>query len=217
MQTLMVGIPKKTRVIINKICEDVLNNQYNDNVKLKDAVQNLFESIPLQSTEFLVKRLFEKTSISIESQQGRIIERVQESLGIDFFNAFKNKYSELDAAVQRNAGMLLQQIIAGKQVTINGQNFKFDRAKILKFIINGILYTYRNERFHGDAFSPFKSSTAKIKTYANSYYFLISIYFILVQLIYKHHPELLDLDVLAESLEENTLRYNIVFKSQRTK
>jgi hypothetical protein len=207
----------KTWKILNKTSEDILINQLNRNSNLLDAIRNLFNSVPLQATEFLVRRLFETTTTSLKSQQAQIIERVTDSLSEDLFQSFKAKYGVLTPDSQRKAGMLLQLIISGERVDINGKSYQLSTTQILKLLINGLLYTYRNERFHGDAFSPFKSSKTQIKTYAHSYFCLISTYFFISQLIYQHFSSEFDIDKIANTLNENTIRYNLVFENHRKK
>lgn len=207
----------KTWKILNKTSEDILINQINRNTNLSESLAILIKSVPLQATEFLVRRLFETTTSSLKSQQRQIIERVTDSLGQDLFDSFKAKYGDLTSESQRKAGMLLQIIISGERFEINGINYQLNKLQTIKLIINGLLYTYRNERFHGDAFSPFKSSKTQIKTYAHSYFCLISTYFFISQLIYQHFESQFDLDKIANSLKENTIRYNLVFEEQRKK
>lgn len=207
----------KTWKILNKTSEDILINQINRNSNLSNALVILFNSVPLQATEFLVRRLFETTTASLKSQQTQIIERVTDSLGQDLFDCFKNKYGALTPDNQRKAGMLLQLIISGIKVDIDGKFYQLDKLQTIKLLINGLLYTYRNERFHGDAFSPFKSSKTQIKTYAHSYYCLIATYFFISQLIYQHFPTQFNIDIIADSLNENTTRYNLVFSGQKKK
>lgn len=207
----------KTWKILNKTSEDILINQLNRSNDLLKAIKNLFDSVPLQATEFLVRRLFETTSGSLKSQQTQIIERVTDSLGSDLFESIKQKYGALNPESQRKAGMLLQLIISGKRVDINGKNYQLNTLQTLKLLINGLLYTYRNERFHGDAFSPFKSSKTQIKTYAHSYFCLIATYFFISQLIFQHFESQFDIDKIANSLNENTIRFNLIFESHRKK
>lgn len=45
------------------------------------------------------------------------------------------------------------------------------------------LATYRHERFHGEAFSPFRSSKATLKTYAHAYYMLIAAYIVILGML----------------------------------
>jgi hypothetical protein len=207
----------KSWKILNKASEDILINQFNSNSDLYQAIIDLFRSVPLQSTEFLVRRLFEKTTASLRSQQAQIEERVKDSLGEEMFNNFKTKYGTLTPESQRNAGMLLQLIIAGNKVEINGKCYQISILQRLKLIINGLLYTYRNERFHGDGFSPFKSSKTQIKTYAHSYFCLIATYFFISQLIFQHFKSQFNLNTIADSLNKNTVNFNIVFEGHRKK
>ena len=131
----------KTWKILNKISEDILINQINQNAKLDNAFINLINSIPLQATEFLVRRMFEVTTASLKSQQTQIIERVTDSMGSDFFNSFKNKYPVLTPDSQRKAGLLLQKIISGNRIELNGREFGLSKLQIVKLLINGMLYT----------------------------------------------------------------------------
>ncbi|TBX66052.1 hypothetical protein [Bacillus toyonensis] len=49
----------------------------------------------------------------------------------------------------------------------------------LHLLVNGILYTMRNDRAHGASSSSFKSSKASLRTYAHNHFCFISIYFLL--------------------------------------
>ncbi|MDO6598438.1 hypothetical protein Q4512_16080 [Oceanihabitans sp. 2_MG-2023] len=202
----------KTWKITNKISEDFFINQYNNNSELNSAFKELTKAVPLQATEYLIKKLFEEESSAIKSQQRQITDRVKDCIGNELFDAIEKKYGDLNADTQRRAGMLLQILLSGREIELKEKKYQLSQLQIIKLLINGILYTYRNERFHGDAFSPFKSSLTKIKTYAHSYYLLISTYFFISQLIYKDYPNLIELSEIAKSLNENTVRYNLVFE-----
>lgn len=206
----------KTHIILNKVCEDILINQFNNNQPLKDAVETMLNSIPLQATEFLVRRLFETAQYSTKSQQDKIRERVKACIG-NLYDDLNKKYTPLTPETQRQCGMFVQILLAGREVTIEGNTYRLSLLDRLKFLVNGILYSYRNERFHGDSFSPFKSSKTAIKTYAHSYFCLISTYFFLCQLIYADYPGLLNIADMTVSLTANITRYNDVFLSQRRK
>lgn len=205
----------KSWKILNKSCEDIFKNQINDETVLKSVFEELLNLIPLQATEFLIKRIFETTSIAIKSQQTQIKERVKDSLGTDLYDAIESKYggTNFNATNQRNAALLLKTIITGEEVNILGQKFKLDIEKISKFLINGLLYTYRNERFHGDAFSPFKSSKADMKTYSVSYYYLITTYFFIACLIYRNYDSIINITEVGEKLNDNNSRFKLIFEN----
>ncbi len=204
----------KTHKILYKVCEDILLNQYNSNVELANSFSNLINNVPLQATEFLIKRLLESNSNALKSQQNKIIERFIEITSQDLFECLKIKYDFFTPENQRKAGLLLQLLIKGNEVEINTQKFKLTLIQQLKLITNGILYTYRNERFHGDSFSPFKCSATRLKTYAHSYYCLIATYFFISQLIFHHYPNKFKLSEIAEQLDDNTNRFVLVFGNQ---
>ncbi len=66
----------KTHKILNKVCEDILLNQFNSSVELSNSFLNLINNVPLQATEFLIKRLLESNTNALKSQQNKIIERL---------------------------------------------------------------------------------------------------------------------------------------------
>jgi hypothetical protein len=209
---------RKTHKILDKIVEDILDTQFAGNANLSACIEKLLLSIPLQATEFLVSRLFDLNNDSIKSQQNQIKERVENAIGTEIFNAIQNKYCPLNASTQRSAGLLFQIILAGK-------DFKFDNKKVfklslkerLKLLISGILYSYRNERFHGDAFSPFRSSKTTLKTYAYCNYCLNAVYFFLCQLMAEHFPTKFDLDIVSNSLNQNIDVYLLLFDNWKKK
>jgi hypothetical protein len=55
----------------------------------------------------------------------------------------------------------------------------------LHSLLEVCLSTYRHERAHGEAFSPFRSSKAKLKTYAHAYYMLMVSYVVVLGML--HH------------------------------
>ena len=57
----------------------------------------------------------------------------------------------------------------------------------LKCVINIFIATYRHERFHGETFSPFRSSKAKLKTYAHAYFMLMTSYIVVLGML--HHRD----------------------------
>ncbi len=88
--------------------------------------------------------------------------------------------------VLRNAALLLQLILKGREVTVNKHKYQLGLEKRLEFLLSCVLYTSRCERFHGDYFSPFKSDRANLDTYAFSYYLLAFCYIYLLTLIHRH-------------------------------
>lgn len=207
----------KTYKILDKTCEDILINQINNNAILLESVEKLLNVIPLQATEFLTRRLFQETTDSLKSQQTKIRERVEESLGKDFIELLETKYKPLTSENQRKCGLLIQKLVCGNELKIDEQIYNFTLLQRMKFLINGILYSYRNERFHGDSFSPFKSSQTKIKTFAHSYYCLITTYFFITKLMYKHFSSEILISDIISCLDDNVTRFDLVFEKHLKK
>lgn len=208
---------KKSHKVFDKVNEDILNNKLSSNQLLTEYFDDLFKSIPLQATEFIIKRTIEHPKGAIKSQHKQIKERVENSLGIDLVTAIIKKYTPFDSAKQRRAGTMCQILLREKEIVLENKKYTITDLQRLKFLISGLLYTYRNERFHGDAHSPFKSSLTKLKTYAHSYFCLISTYGLICLMMEESHPTEYDLNEIVKSLQKNLNRYNIIFGKQLKK
>lgn len=66
------------------------------------------------------------------------------------------------------------------------RSYKIELDDKLNFLINGILFTFRNDRAHGAVFSPFRSSKASIKTYAHCNFCFLAAYILLLILLQKN-------------------------------
>ena len=61
-----------------------------------------------------------------------------------------------------------------------------DFNKRIEFLLSVVLYTIRNNRFHGDNNSLFKSCAASLSTYYSMYHCLIATYSMFWLLLYKY-------------------------------
>ncbi|MDG4850923.1 hypothetical protein, partial [Peribacillus frigoritolerans] len=94
----------------------------------------------------------------------------------------------------------------GNKVTIDistERNYKIELEDELNFLINGILYTFRNERAHGAVFSPFRSSKATIKTYAHSNFCFLAAYVLLLILMSKNDGYKMSNKYVVENITQN--------------
>lgn len=82
--------------------------------------------------------------------------------------------------------------------------------KRIELLISVVLYSSRCERFHGDIYSPFKSSKAKLITYYEYYYLTLCSLFFFWVLMYKlvEREEALPQFVNFEEIE-NSVRHTI--------
>jgi hypothetical protein len=111
-----------------------------------------------------------------------------------------------NGVITRKIGKLLYNLLQGQTMVLPKHNnplqtHDYTLSLMQKFdlILNGLIYTYRNERFHGSTFSPFKSSKAKLSTYGHAHYMFLWSYFLvnLTKLFINH------LGITATEIEQN--------------
>jgi hypothetical protein len=69
--------------------------------------------------------------------------------------------------------MLLRLALRGTEVEVEGIRSLLPRTERISFLINALLYTFRNDRFHGNMQPPFKSSVGTLQTYTHAHYCFI--------------------------------------------
>ncbi|MCT9852289.1 hypothetical protein P2R64_23610 [Priestia megaterium] len=135
----------------------------------------------------------------------------------------KLKISDPRSSAVYHTGRLACYLINGETVEFTSKSYALSQEQQMKLIVLGLLYTYRNERFHGSIFSSvFRSSSASLNTYAHAYYMFILAYFILLILIAPIlHDESSDYDSLEQVFDEishnilhNTDQFKKVFSKQ---
>lgn len=163
----------------------------NKNSTLKNQFKNLIKLIPSQSYEYLGKRALENYS-PLNPKANALYTRIaltngNKELVID--NLLQHLYYKYGnpstAEITRKVGRIFYKLLFGDTINlpdINDSNreisffLSFDQK--MDLVINGLLYTFRNERFHGNTFSPFKSSQASLKTYSHAHYMFLWTYFL---------------------------------------
>lgn len=163
--------------ILKKGCEDVIAPYCNKEENVRKMFEMLFSNVSLASLRYLVVRLFFKMELSISPQVDYVRGRAEQLLGKDVLEAIHNKYVDsagiMDASNLHKAACLIRKILLGQDVDINGIKLKsLDLSKRVEFYVSCVLYSSRCERFHGDHYSPLKSSLADLSTYYEYYYFL---------------------------------------------
>lgn len=88
-----------------------------------------------------------------------------------------------------------------------------DFNKRLEFLLSTVLYTIRNNRFHGDNNSLFKSCVANLSTYYSMYHCLIATYSMFWLLLYKYLDDngiekFVNLDNIINAINESLDRLN---------
>ncbi|MET9196519.1 hypothetical protein ABZX60_24885 [Streptomyces olivaceus] len=168
----------------------------------------LLSDVPSQTCGYLFKRL-----IAREPAEGSRRARTRLSNGYGagdilpaeikaFLDLVEKKYAAPDTDTARRGAALLRRALTGEILDIEGTRTGLSLPARLRILLCGLLYTARNERYHGESFSPFYSSTASIKTYTHPHYLFLTSY-ALVHLLWAHSgrpyaPSL-------EAVEENTI------------
>lgn len=166
---------------------DVISN----NQDIKDSVESFLELMPSQSYEYLAKRMLDNYSIT-NPKANPLYTRLAMSNGnldIKLDNLLKDLYTKYGNLTNgedtRKVGRILYKLLNGQNINLEDSlnsiqinTYCFDLKEKIDLVVNGLLYTYRNERFHGNTFSPFKSSKASLQTYSHAQYLFFWTYFL---------------------------------------
>lgn len=180
---------------------------------------NLAAHIPLQTCEFLAKRILDSTANPSEHSEA-FVKRLNNTLGVGLLADIHDKYDsdwlthKKQAETQRNLGRLLKIIISGRQVALGENNYQLSADEISQLMISTILPQFRNERFHGNVRPPFRSSKATLKTYAHAYFLLIYVYSLMCEVfLYRQFFVTQPADVVANT-NDNIERFLKIFGDQ---
>lgn len=179
-----------TRDLIARICKEAISPLYRTEDSIKESINLIFENISIKSLSFCITRAIAVAELTVQGQNGLVVERLKSALGDNLWEDIKKKYFPLNGTIspqtKRKICFLLKKILNGETITLNDKCYTLDFSNRLEFLIGGILYTSRCERFHGDYFSPFKSDKATLKTFYDFYYQLLTTYTLFWCLLYKY-------------------------------
>lgn len=150
----------------------------------------LGQAIPIRTCELLAKRILTATDPQNKDHTA-ITDRASCCLGAQRYVDFMNKFAGTPGAPPitvissdaiRNAGSFLKLYLSGVQGTRTkpASHASLDltksanlptHGKRIELLLSILLFTLRNERAHGDAISPFRTSKATLERY-QSYYFI---------------------------------------------
>lgn len=184
------------------------------------AFYPLADIIPMQTCEFSAKRILNSKS-SPDQHSDAFLKRVKGCLGESLYEAFLSKYEPLwltsPEETQRKAGAFLRRAIFGQEMDIAGVKFTLTKEKSASFLISIIMPQFRNERFHGTTFPPFRSSTAKLKTYAHGYFVFLVAYALLLEVfLYREFCVIDQVDAIL-AIEKNKNLFLTMFSRELKK
>jgi hypothetical protein len=187
---------------------DTLGHLSADSRLSNPVTEALLGDIPSQTCGYLFKRLIAREPAE-SSRRART--RLLKSYGAadvlpaeieKFLALVEERYAAPDTGMARRGAMLLRRALKGETLDIAGTKVSLSLHARLRILLCGLLYTVRNERYHGESFSPFYSSTASIKTYTQPHYLFLAAY-ALVHLIWAHSSS--SYAPSLDAVEENTL------------
>ena len=177
------NITERIKYIIDRI--DLLAQQ---NPDIDQLLKDLFSSIPMQSTLFMYKVLFEDLS-----SNDQVYKRVTKDYnGVDnanrkaLLNSIYQKYgydkTQFGSSIRKGSA-LLRKLLFQNSIILGNDTYTIDRIIRLHLLLSGFLYSLRNSSAHGDSISITKSSNTSPERYALNYYAFLSMYCICLLLL----------------------------------
>lgn len=199
---------------------DIIDN----NEGAKRLFNKLFENIPQITCQYLYSRMFKdydgskpaedpnqglllKRLLKVEKNNGNLIVNDEKMKKIVELSFAKFGFNEAYYANSIRKGSRFFFVFFNKdtvKLPISNESeieITIETVDKLHMLVNGILYTMRNDRAHGASSSSFKSSNASLRTYAHNHYCFISIYFLLHLLMIDTTSS--DMDTLINVMNHN--------------
>lgn len=197
-----------------------LSAYFSSNQAAADAYFDLVSNIPFQTCEYLLKRIIEGrpytftaiTQKNLSSYAKRILFAngnqpvVSHSLQISL-EFLSTEYDYAITSQRRSGASLLRRLIRGEKINIASSVINLSRDEILLFVLSGLGYAFRNDRAHAKSIAPFRSSYAKVSTYAHCWFMFLLIYETIFSLLNTSSSPF----KLVECPSENFYRNNRAF------
>jgi hypothetical protein len=187
---------------------------------ISTELDRLLSSTPVQSCEYFTQRILRDWQIAGTDYQ-RIWNRLTIPAGKHptfelLLPEIAAKYSAPNPTPgdMRKASTLMRLVLKGDEVNLKGKLFRVPRSERISFLLNALLYTFRNDRFHGNVQPPFKSSLGTLKTYAHAHYCLIWAHFLFLYLISSVQPAFVPLDLLASNTGDNLRAFETLYRKR---
>lgn len=203
----------------------VFYNHINKSTDTCNTYSSLTDIIPLQTCEFVAKRILENNiafkaspkNNDIRSFRNRVIGSLNQTIYDDFIEKYESEWTSNKAATQRNAGRLLQKLLKGEDITIIKEKYKLSIENKALFLTAVTMPQFRNERFHGQTTPPFRSSTAKLKTYAHAYYIFHVAYIHLLEVFLYRKFNVIDIPTTEKTIKDNKALFLKIFNDTLSK
>ncbi len=188
--------------------------QIDSETKLQPVLAQLLEFIPIQSCKYIVQRImlhWEVEKVGSNKTDYKLIwSRLTNPIGnhddvTNLLHLIAKKYGapSLTPDSSRKAAMLLRLALGGLEVEVQGTRTSIPQKQRVSFLINALLYTFRNDRFHGNMQPPFKSSLGTLQTYAHTHYCFLWAHLLFLFAVSKRLPNSVSIQDLANNTIAN--------------
>lgn len=193
------NITKSLRAVSDK-----LSNYLSLNPDVEDALYGLVGKIPLRTCKYLLKKIVEEgvytfssdadvKGLSSFAKRLLFVHGEPPVYNVEFqqlLQYFAWHYRSVGGVELRKGASLLRRVIRGETINANGRSYQFDRKEILFLLLSGLGYAFRNGRAHAESIAPFRSSLAKLQTYAHCWFMFLMMYELTFTLLHLDtHPE----------------------------
>lgn len=197
----------------------IFYNYINKSPYTCNTYASLTDIIPLQTCEFVAKRIFENNisfiktpnDNNVKSFRNRVISSLTLAMYNDFITKYEPEWTSDKATAQRNAGRLLQKFLKGEELAIIKTKHKLSIENKALFLTAVTMPQFRNERFHGESNPPFRSSAAKLKTYAHAYYIFHVAYIHLLEVFLYREFGVIDVEITEKAINDNKSLFLKIF------
>ena len=159
-----------------RFSREVFASLINADKHIQSAYKCLVNNISISALKYMTDRVYFRKELSVAPQIAFVRGRVDSILGKELMNSLYESYKQVDGSLDaigvKNIARRFERFLQGKDINTGNQSFRaISLENRIELLISGVLYSSRCERFHGDIYSPLKSSKAKLTTYYE-YYFL---------------------------------------------
>ena len=191
-----------------------------------ELIRALTASIPMQTCEHIYKILVTNNLRHISSGADSRINTLLTSNdnAAKFINYLRSRYTKDTDIERRKGAALVRKALQGEKIILdksyksdkskNSQSFTLNEASRSQIIILLYLWTIRNDRYHGDSFSPFISSTANARTFASIFYAFLVTYYLITWFWTNERPQVIlgNIDTIIGSADQNLTNLSKLFK-----
>ena len=173
-----------TTICLKTLAEEIalLADQNSD---VNSLLEDLFSVVPVSATMYLYKCLCNlKPNNRAYSRLTLNCDNTENAYRKDIIDSVENKYGK--DTQNRNPALLYRKIFNTNVISVDGITKNITKSFRIHLLISGIIYSLRNDSFHGSSMSSTKSSQTTPKRYAMNYYCYIATYTLLMLVLIKN-------------------------------